>query len=266
MEILKYPQAVKGTFISGCMLLLFSVWIFIAAVTYNTQWLMYSLLSFLSGLVGVNVSSLIAEDKILVSDSDPVIKSSEILTQSEFVPIDWYPILKNNIMPYGKAATAQVGVSEAYFEKFLNKYFEGVIYPGYEFKINEEYSYSSDFTIILPNQLSFIVEVDEPYVGKTGSPHHCTDNNKDTNRDLFFLDGNWIVIRFSEYQVCAYPIECCYTIAKTIDRIDSSSTYAKQFKGISILPLDNQWTSRQAAAMAKNNYRRQYLAKYNIYK
>jgi very-short-patch-repair endonuclease len=263
--VLKYPRSVKVTLNIGCGLLLCAVWIFIAAIIYNPQWLIYSLLSFLVGLVGVNFAGLIAEDKILVPDSHQLTKSSKIFTRSEFIPIDWEPILKDNIMPHGKEATSQVGVSEAYFENYLQKYFRGIIYPGYEFKINQKYSYSSDFTMILPNGLSLIIEIDEPYVGKTGSPHHCTDNNKDTNRDIFFLKGNWIVIRFSEFQVCAYPIECCHAIAQTIDRLNYNDDYSIYFKGVGKLPSDRQWTSREAATMAKKGYRRNYLTKYNIY-
>jgi very-short-patch-repair endonuclease len=267
--VLKYPRAVKIGLNIGYIFLVAAILIFVAAIAYNSRWLIYSLMSFLSGLVGINVSSLIADDKVSVEASNLDLysnpTSTKTFTKTEFAPIDWYPILKGNILPYGKMATAQIGVSEAYFESFLQKYFGNLLHPGYEFKIDEEYSYSSDFTIIFPNGLSFIIEVDEPYVGKTASPHHCTDNHKDTNRDLFFLSGNWIVIRFSEFQVCAYPVECCYTIAQTIDRLNHSDDYSIQFKGIRTLPLDRQWTSREAVAMAKKEYRRSYLSKYNIY-
>jgi very-short-patch-repair endonuclease len=267
MMLLKYPRIVNIFLRIGCLFLLATPWIFAISIIYNPQWLIYSLLSCILGLGGINIAGLIAEDRILVSIPEPysISRSIQTVTKSELMPIDWPSILQDNIMPHGKEATAQVGVSEAYFESYLKKYFRGLIYPGYEFKINDTYSYSSDFTMILSNGLKLIIEIDEPYVGKTGSPHHCTDNDKDTNRDLFFLDGNWIVIRFSEFQVCAYPQECCYTIAQTIDRLNHNNDYSSQFKGIGALPFDRQWTSREAAAMAKKGYRREYLAKYNIY-
>ena len=42
---------------------------------------------------------------------------------------------------------------------------------------------------------------------------------KDNQRNQFFLEKNWVVIRFSELQVVKYPDSCCKAIARIISQI-----------------------------------------------
>jgi hypothetical protein len=120
----------------------------------------------------------------------------------------------------------------------------------------------------MPNGISLIIEVDEPYEGKSKRPHHCNDDGKDDRRDEFFIKGNWVVIRFSEFQVCAYPTECCYTIAQVIDSLMQplQGSLSQNFKGVRDLPSDRRWNTRQATEMARRDYRLEYLEKYGVYK
>ena len=263
------PQTSKGRLLRqythevGYGLLFISALIFAVATAGYRQLLPLSLITFCVSIISFNdpMSGALLAQQVTVQ------KMPQIINRSETIPVDWQSITQGQIMPYGAKATAQQGVSERHFESYLQKYFGAVLHPGYEFKINEDYRYSSDFTLILRNGLSLIVEIDEPYEGKTNSPHHCTDTGKDDNRDDFFLAGNWIVIRFSELQVCAYPVQCCQTIAQTIESIDPSANFIHQFSGICSeqLPEDRRWNTQQAIQMAQTGYRLEYLTRYGLW-
>jgi very-short-patch-repair endonuclease len=251
--------------------LFFATLVFAVAVARDLPLLLQAGISFSFGIAVINTVSLFPLQKVKgsqkTSKKSSIEPDKEIITKTvEIIPVDFSKLLAGKVMPYGAEATAQVGVSEAQFNRHLNRYFSNILHPGYEFKISQGYKYSSDFTLILANGISTIVEIDEPYVGTTKKPHHCTDDGKDDKRDEFFIKGNWVVIRFSEFQVCTYPIECCYTIAKVIDTIDPTSNLSNQFKGVEQLPIDQRWTMKKARSMAKQNYRQKYLKECDIYK
>jgi very-short-patch-repair endonuclease len=251
---------------AGYGLLFISALIFTLAVASNISLLPYSIISLLFGVAAINGASLVnVQQTSQTVNPKQAIMAHEAITKST-TAINWLALLAGKVMPYGAEATAQVGVSEKQFAEFLTQYFGDILHPGYEFQISNEYKYSSDFTLILSNGISLIVEVDEPYEGKSKKPHHCTDDGKDDMRDAFFLKGNWVVIRFSEFQICAYPLECCYTIARTIDSIDQEASFSRAFKGVGELPRDRRWNTRQAMAMAERDYRGEYLKKYGIWK
>jgi hypothetical protein len=250
----------------GYGLLFLSTLIFAVAIARDLPIFLQSGISFCFGIATINITSLFPPKHympMIVKGKTP--HRAENTQIIETIPIDVPALLVGKVMPYGKKAVAQVGVSEAQFERYLKTYFSTILHPGYEFIINDDYKYSSDFTFILANGISLIVEVDEPYEGKSKKPHHCIDDGKDDNRDEFFLKGNWAVIRFSEFQVCAHPIECCYTIAKVIHSIDSTSSLTHKFTGVDRLPTDRRWTQKESRQMAKRDYRLQYLKTYGIY-
>jgi hypothetical protein len=173
---------------------------------------------------------------------------------------DWQTILVERVKPPLGVSTAQVGASEPDFAKYLQKYFGTILKPSYTFSIpNSDLVYSADFCLVLPSGLSFCLEIDEPYVYKTGEPHHCIDQGKDEQRDKFFSAGNWVTIRFSEKQIILEPVACCFLIAKTIDRLTRDSTFTSQFKDGTTAPqLDPKWTIAEAQAMANTKYRSSY--------
>lgn len=173
---------------------------------------------------------------------------------------DWQTILAGQVRPPLGVSQAQVGASEPDFAKYLQKYFGTTLKPSYAFSIpNSDLVYSADFCLVLPSGLSFCVEIDEPYAYKSGEPHHCIDQEKDEQRDKFFLAGNWVTIRFSEKQIILEPVACCFLIAKTVDRLTRDSTFTSQFKDGTTAPqLDPQWTIAEAQAMANTKYRSSY--------
>ena len=241
--------------------IILSIFIFAIGVVTSERLLRVSPICLCLGIAVLNTKDL------LPSAKNRSRLGVQIVEKIQTIPPNWQTIVQGKIMLYEpEISTAQIGVSEKYFQKYLQKYFQDILHPSYQFKINDEYAYSSDFTLILPNGISIDLEIDEPYNGLNNQPHHCTDDGKDDRRDEFFIRGNWIVIRLSEFQVCAYPDECCYFIARTIEQIAQQNIVAlDRFTGVGDLPTDSRWTSQESRQMAKDKYRVRYLAKYNVY-
>ena len=170
-------------------------------------------------------------------------------------------LLSDSVMLSVGIGNAQVGVSEKAFKQALQQIFPNIV-QGLQFQ-NPQHNipYAADFALIHESGLSIDIEVDEPYVGNTKQPHHCTNQGKDDSRNQFFLNGNWVVVRFSEKQVVLYPFSCCKVIASVIARVAGDYTYLNKLQGVPDLPSDPMWTTRQAKKWAKENYRKTYLPK-----
>jgi hypothetical protein len=183
----------------------------------------------------------------------PQFKTIEV---QEWQVANWPTALAGKVRPPAGVSIAPKGDSEAEFAKYLQKYFGTILKPSYTFSIpKSEQVYSADFCLVLPSGLSFCIEIDEPYDWKTGKPHHCIDQGKDEQRDQFFLEGNWTVVRFSEKQIVTQPESCCLLIAKTVDRLTGDSQFTDQFEtGTNIPQLDPKWTTAEAQAMANTKY------------
>lgn len=157
----------------------------------------------------------------------------------------------------------QQGVSEKQFFIYLCRYFSGVydFCMGVEFPIpNTSFCYTADFILIhQPTGLAIDIEIDEPYDGKTGKHHHCVDQNKDQQRNRFFLERNWVVIRFSEYQVVKCPEGCCKAIAQVIFQITGDYSGLIKLQSIKDLLPHKQWKNKEAVYMAKTKFRQSYL-------
>src|SRR5690606_9268907 len=77
--------------------------------------------------------------------------------------------------------------------------------------------FEPDFALIDENNdinLFIDIEIDEPYDGITRQPIHYTNYNK--QRDTFFKNRGWIVIRFAEYQVVKNTLGCCKFIVEVV--------------------------------------------------
>jgi very-short-patch-repair endonuclease len=164
------------------------------------------------------------------------------------------------LLPDG-VTDAPVGVSEKAFEQILEKYFPGRVNAQLRMQIpNWDGAYSTDFTISFPELGIWIdVEIDEPYDYQTGKPTHCTSDDRDRNRNSFFLNNNWIVVRFAEEQVVSSPESCCKEIALVISSVMKLNIYAKNLEAYSSLKPLPMWTQKQAKKMARANYRDKYL-------
>lgn len=157
----------------------------------------------------------------------------------------------------------QQGVSEKQFFIYLCRYFSGFydFCMGGEFPIpGTSLRYTADFILVhQPTGLAIDIEIDEPYDGRTGKPHHCVDRGKDSQRNQFFLERNWVVIRFSELQVVKYPDGCCQAIARVIFQITGDYRSLVKLQNVKELPPHKQWKVKEAIYMAKTQFRHSYL-------
>ena len=174
-------------------------------------------------------------------------------------------LLKEIVQPpasHGKKE-AQQGVSEKQFFVYLCRYFSGFydFCMGGEFPIpGTSLRYTADFILVhQPTGLAIDIEIDEPYDGRTGKPHHCVDRNKDSQRNRFFLERNWVVIRFSELQVVKYPDACCKAIARVISQITGDYRSLVKLQNVKDSLPHQQWKVKQAVYMAKTKFRSSYL-------
>jgi Protein of unknown function (DUF559) len=181
-------------------------------------------------------------------------------------PIDWNLILSNRVMQPTSSSTAPGGCSEDFFSVYLQKYFDGIIFAGESFPIpNSTFQYSSDFSIVLPDGLSIIIEIDEPYYYKDGTPTHCIDRSKDSDRNKFFLAGGWSIIRFAEEQIVINPEGCCLEIARLLVQLTRDRQYLARFSaGVAPLGEIRCWSYSEAEIMAHGKYRDRYLIKSGI--
>ena len=96
------------------------------------------------------------------------------------------------------------------------------------------------------------IEIDEPYTFSEKIPKHYTDSNDD-ERNSFYLEMNWIVIRFSEKQILQDTEKCIEVIENTIKAIHNKSELI-----VYTLKPDNRWSYEEALIMANNNARNKY--------
>ena len=169
---------------------------------------------------------------------------------------------------HGNHARIRKGVSEDYVAHALANYFVGKVHT------NGSIAPASDATTAkgpLPDILihdldkgySFVIEIDEPYELQYGQPIHCL--GEDDERDNYFLNENWGVIRFAEVQFITQPEICCDFIAYTINKITA---------GLAELPVKGKylalnkvpvWTEKEARQMETDDFRATYLLKEVLY-
>jgi hypothetical protein len=180
--------------------------------------------------------------------------------------IDWKNILSDQVMQPTSSSNAPPGFSEDFFSVYLARYFDGIVFAGETFAIPDStFQYSSDFSIVLPDGLSIIIEIDEPYYYKDGTPTHCIDRSKDNNRNEFFLAGAWSIIRFAEEQIVLNPEGCCLEIAIFLFELTQDQQYVERFARTVCPVMEVRcWTYGEAEVMAKGNYRDRYLLKSGV--
>jgi len=102
------------------------------------------------------------------------------------------------------------------------------------------------------------IEIDEPYDGYYRYPTHYTNPEEeikqDNVRDLFFTEGGWLVIRFTEKQVHCQASECINYIQNVLNSI-----YNRNFTTDIKLEKENQWDCNQCIQWQKIYYREKYL-------
>jgi hypothetical protein len=169
--------------------------------------------------------------------------------------------MRGKVLQPDGVTDAPVGASEEAFRKVLERFFPERVSTQLRLPIpNWDGAYSTDFTISFPEIGVWIdVEIDEPYDYKTSSPTHCADDERDRNRNSFFLKNNWIVVRFSEEQVVRHPESCCKEVATVVQIITGMTRYSQALSTVPTLMPMPMWTKQQAKKMAKAKSRDKYL-------
>lgn len=165
-------------------------------------------------------------------------------------------ILKNNLLESSVSLidnrNFKRGKSELYFLKHLHKKFGRNIFTDYSPNIGKN-PFQPDF-IVFDSEINFYldIEIDEPYSLLDGTTIHH-DRTKDEERNRFFNEINWGVIRFTERQIMQNPEDCCALISNVIDAIKNRTTSIKQN-----LESEKFWTHEEALIMMSNDYRNSY--------
>lgn len=110
-------------------------------------------------------------------------------------------------------------------------------------------TFTPDVIVRVPQiNLWIDAEVDDPWFNnrKTNQrePRHCI--GQDDFRNQYFLERNWIVVRFAEEQVELNPRGCAKEIARVIDQVYPAGRLLDQLQGVEDLKPVAAWTEREA--------------------
>jgi very-short-patch-repair endonuclease len=186
---------------------------------------------------------------------------SKVQTANSY-PVFRFPKKGTVVRRFRLGNTKRRGFKEESFQKSIEQYF------GKDFTVlgnarlntgKETRPFEPDIAIIdkSNSNLRIDIEIDEPYAGITRQPTHC--KGEDTNRDVYFVDRGWIVIRFSEYQVHLQENDCLRFIAETLKSAIPKYEIPNQLVNQPSLQVEKLWDIVQAQKWEKTKYREQYL-------
>lgn len=185
----------------------------------------------------------------------------------------YYPMVfmpkPNSVIKFPRKGKQGIkGFSEKLFKSYLLEHFKA-IFQIYDDRFvlyrSHQNPFEPDFALIdEKNGLNLFIdiEIDEPYDGVTRQPIHYTDDNK--QRDTFFKNRGWVVIRFAEYQVVKETLSCCKFIAEVVASVNTNFIIDENLKSVKNLNPIKQWSKEQAKQWSKENYREKYLKIENI--
>jgi len=118
--------------------------------------------------------------------------------------------------------------------------------------------YEPDIALIdLKSGKNLRIEIDEPYSGYSRKAIHL--KHDDDNRDQYFTDRGWVVIRFSEYQVHTQAKSCLLFVANLVQLINKDFIISNELIKANPLNNEEQWSLIKAQQWERNNYRENYL-------
>lgn len=168
--------------------------------------------------------------------------------------------LSPKVLPQRYPNSISRGKVDLYFFEQLKKHFNESIYLDMTpIKFMQSYSnnYIPDITLICSEtNICIDIEIDEPYSFKTRQPTHYTDS-EDEKRNQFFLDINWIVVRFSEMQVVLQTDECINTIKSVQHSLKNGLDHFS-----TELHPQNRWSYEQSVLWERDKYREYYLTNF----
>ena len=167
---------------------------------------------------------------------------------------------KNDLRPLlsasrGKNNNIKRGVAELIFLEKANRELEGFIFMDMVPKFgSSNYSYSPDFTLICPNTVLHIdIEIDEPYSLIEKMPIHYIGSSDDERND-FFLQNGWCIIRLTEEQIITNCTECIILIKSVYQSIIELN---KHFS-TNLISI-KRWTYEESLIMLNHRYRERYI-------
>lgn len=190
-------------------------------------------------------------------------KIKNILDSKEYIEnyrkTELIKFFANSTKPIKLIERYSKGVSELFFLNYLKNNFTDVLVN--HSIINDDFDgipFNPDFVVYDSELNIFIdVEIDEPYIGKDGTPIHYLDGN-DNFRNDFFLQNNWLVIRFAEIQIIKFPEKCCNIIKITLNSLKKNGKCNLQ---LIKLCIENYpcWDKNEANRLAYTRFRNKYL-------
>ncbi len=186
---------------------------------------------------------------------------SKVQTPNSY-PIFRFPKKGTVVRSFRFGNTKRRGFKEESFQKSIEQYFGKDFTVLGNIRLNtgkETRPFEPDIAIVdkSNSNLRIDIEIDEPYAGLTRQPTHC--KGEDVNRDIYFIDRGWIVIRFSEYQVHLQENDCLRYIAETIKSAIPNYEIPSQLLNQPSLQVEKLWDLVQAQKWEKAKYREQYL-------
>jgi very-short-patch-repair endonuclease len=177
-------------------------------------------------------------------------------------PVFRFPKKGTVIRSYRLGNTKRRGFKEESFQNSIEQCFgkDFVVLGNVRLNTGKETRpFEPDIAIIdkSNSNLRIDIEIDEPYAGITRQPTHC--KGEDVNRDIYFADRGWIVIRFSEYQVHLQENNCLKFIAEAIKSAIPKYEIPNQLVNQSAIQVEKLWDIVQAQKWEKAKYREQYL-------
>jgi hypothetical protein len=183
--------------------------------------------------------------------------------QPNTYPLHYFPAQGTIVRSHRRGSTKRRGFKESGFQKSIERYFGNVFDVLGDARLNtgkDTRPFEPDIAMVARESqlnLRIDIEIDEPYAGITRQPTHC--KGEDTNRDLYFTDRGWMVIRFSEYQVHLSELSCLRFIAEIIKTVFPSFSIPNELQTADSLQKDDLWDVVQAQKWQKVNYREKYL-------
>jgi very-short-patch-repair endonuclease len=177
-------------------------------------------------------------------------------------PVFRFPKKGTVVRSYRLGNTKRRGFKEESFQNSIERCFgkDFVVLGNVRLNTGKETRpFEPDIAIIdkSNSNLRIDIEIDEPYAGITRQPTHC--KGEDVNRDIYFVDRGWIVIRFSEYQVHLQENDCLKFIAEAIKSAIPNYNIPTQLVNQTTLQVEKLWDIVQAQKWEKVKYREQYL-------
>lgn len=180
------------------------------------------------------------------------------LTQDDY-PIVELPLSDSIVKGTRIGKQGPRGVSENSFFNALQQHFPDSLLRDHRAEFTgASRDYEPDIILHFEVQaLRIDIEIDEPYGLTTRKPMHWA-GSYDDDRDLYFSNNGWVVVRFAEIQVVKQPVECVAFIAQLVRSINKSRSASTAAPG-PIVDRIPRWSYEQAVSWAEAGYRESYL-------